>query len=144
MKKYIEYSKEELTDMALHKEKSLNNDRIVIMSNAGQVIYKAEHYDDKQEKLYNLYIVIRDENKSLISIIKSQSAKWDNDHWSLYNPIEYREKDETIKIVQFNKNVQNMLKPFNSQRDDFCYVQMDLQICLRILILKTLLILLIH
>lgn len=101
--------KEELTDMALHKEKSLNNDRIVIMSNAGQVIYKAEHYDDKQEKLYNLYIVIRDENKSLISIIKSESAKWDNDHWSLYNPIEYREKDETIKIVQFNKNVQNIL-----------------------------------
>lgn len=99
----------ELTDIALNKEKSLNNDRIVIMSEEGNVIYKAEHYDDKLEKLFNVIIVLRDEDKNFNTIVTSDSAEWKETYWALQNPIAYSEKDGNIAISYFDRKKQTVL-----------------------------------
>lgn len=101
--------KESLVNEALHKEKSLNNDRIVIMSNEGNVIYKAEHYDNKQEKLFNVLIVFRNEDKTLDSVVKAESAQWKEEYWSLSGAIEYKEENGLIKTDNYDKRKQREL-----------------------------------
>lgn len=83
----------------LQKEKSLNNDKIVVLSENGNLVYKAEFYDDDEKRLNSVYIVLRNEDKSLNSIVRADSAKWDGERWNLVNGIKYTidEDGETIK-----------------------------------------------
>lgn len=89
--------KVELQELVLNKEKSLNNDKIVVMSEKGNIIYKADFYDNSSMRLYTLYIVIRNEDKTLNSIIRADSALWVEDHWKLSGATKYTlQGDELI------------------------------------------------
>ena len=88
-----------LQNSVLQKEKSLNNDRIVIMAEEGNVIYKADFYDDSLQRLYTLYILFRDENKNFTALVYADNAAWQEDHWELNNGIEYKEVDGVFKKV---------------------------------------------
>lgn len=73
----------------LNKEKSLNNDKIVVISDQGNIIYKADFYDNSVMRLYTLYIVIRNDDKTLNSIIRADSALWVDGAWRLSGATKY-------------------------------------------------------
>jgi lipopolysaccharide export system permease protein len=88
--------KVELQDLVLNREKSLNNDKIVVISEKGNIIYKADFYDNSVMRLYSLYIVIRNEDKTLNSIIRADSALWVEDKWRLSGATKYTLADGEI------------------------------------------------
>jgi lipopolysaccharide export system permease protein len=102
-------TKQQMQKEVFHREQSLNNDRIVIMSEEGNIIYKADLYDDKQQRLFGLYIVFRDEDKSLDAIIRADSALWQKDHWVLSGSTEYRVKGNEITTSSVDKKLSSRL-----------------------------------
>ncbi len=88
--------KVELQEISLHREKSLNNDKIVVMSNQGNVVYKADFYDNSTMRLYTVFIVVRNEDKTLNCVIRADSALWMEDHWKLSGSTKYTLKDGQI------------------------------------------------
>lgn len=95
---------EELKSAALREQKNKSNDHIVIMSGNGEKIYKAEYYDDESQRLHRLYVVSRDENRSLKSIIYAPLAIWsaENGHWLTENGIEYLYSGGELKSGSVN------------------------------------------
>ena len=88
--------KVELQEIVLNREKSLNNDKIVVMSDQGNVVYKADFYDNSAMRLYALYIVIRNEDKSLNCVVRADSALWMDDHWKLNGSTKYTFSDGNL------------------------------------------------
>ena len=95
---------EDLKSAALREQKNKSNDHIVIMSGNGEKIYKAEYYDDESQRLHRLYVVSRDENRSLKSIIYAPLAIWsaENGHWLTENGIEYLYSGGELKSGSVN------------------------------------------
>ena len=93
----------------LNKNKTLNNDKIVILSENGNICYKAEFYDDEAKRLTSLYIIIRNEDKTLNSVIRADSAVWREDRWVLSGAIQYTQVDDTIKAVSLSPDVSDRL-----------------------------------
>ena len=85
----------ELQTKLLKEEKSLNNDSIVVISDGGKIIYKADSYEASQHRLYEVIFVFRTEDKKLDSIIQADSAYWNTvaQHWSVSTGIQYTYKD---------------------------------------------------
>ena len=81
--------KTELQETALNKEKSMNNDKIVVLGEGGNLIYKADFYDDEAERLFSLYLVVRNDDKSLKAVVRADSALWREDHWALSGATQY-------------------------------------------------------
>ncbi|MCR5612380.1 LptF/LptG family permease [Treponema sp.] len=81
-----------LKNDALHIEQELNSTNIVIRSEDGLLIYKAEVYEDAVMRLHGVLIVIRTEDKKLEAIVKAPSAQWDKnqERWVLSSPSVYR------------------------------------------------------
>lgn len=77
-------------DIALKKDKNLNNDRIVILSDNARIIYKADLYDDDAKRLSSLFIIIRNDDKTLSSLVRADSASWHENRWLLSGGIEYK------------------------------------------------------
>lgn len=91
--------KTSLQDEALKKQKSMNNDKIIVLSEGGNVIYKADYYDDKNQRLYGIFIVKRDEEKKLRSVLRSDSAFYRDEQWSFVNSTSYTfNSDGTVDI----------------------------------------------
>ena len=95
----------------LQKEKSLNNDKIVVLSENGNLVYKAEFYNDEEKRLTGVYIVIRNGDKSLSSIIRADSARWDGEKWNLSNAVQYKidGDGETIKAGRVDSGISSRL-----------------------------------
>ncbi len=85
-------------ESALNKEKNDNNDNLVVIGDNGNVIYKAEFYNDKEQKLQTLLIVVRNDDKSLRSILRADSAIWNEDEniWNLSASTQYDKIGEEI------------------------------------------------
>lgn len=90
----------------LQREQSLNNENVVIISENGNVIYKAAFFDYSLERLYTLYVVFRDENKNLDSILYAESASWNRDfeRWSISNGIMYTYVDGDLTSSKVNED----------------------------------------
>lgn len=82
----------------LGEEENKNNDKVVVLSESGRMIYKADFYDDVNKRLYALYVVFRNEDKSLDKIVYAETAVWKEDHWSLSNAYVYRVKDGELTV----------------------------------------------
>ncbi|MCR5046003.1 MAG: LptF/LptG family permease [Treponema sp.] len=95
---------EELKTKALRQEKNQSNDNIVIISEDGRKIYKAAYYDDERKSIHQLYVVDRNENRELVSIIYADAAFWDNDdgHWYIQAGVEYIYEDGMLKCGSVN------------------------------------------
>lgn len=81
----------ELKDACLHIEHDSNNSNIVIRSNSGTVIYKADLYEDSVSRLHGVLIIIRNDDGGANSIIKANSAVWNEDEnrWILSSAVKY-------------------------------------------------------
>ena len=85
-----------LQNQLLQKFETKNNDNVIVISDNGKIIYNAARYYEETKRLQNLYIVFRDENKKLLSIVHSELAVWNAEkaHWSLQKAIEYIQTDD--------------------------------------------------
>jgi lipopolysaccharide export system permease protein len=90
--------KTEMQKTVLKQEKNLDNDRIVVLAEGGDIIYKAAEYDNSQERLYDLYLVFRSKDKKLEAIMHADSAVWrtDEKRWKLQNGIQYTYRNKTL------------------------------------------------
>ncbi len=82
----------------LNKETTKNQDNIVILGDRGNIVYKADYYDDNVSRLYTVYIIARNEDKSLQAVIKADSAKWNDDVWMLSNPVQYTPDGDSLSV----------------------------------------------
>ncbi len=89
----------------LNKDKSLNNDKIVILSDNGNICYKADFYDDEAKRLSSLFIIIRNEDKSLNSVVRADSATWRDDHWNLSGSIKYKNENGVISATGLTPDI---------------------------------------
>ena len=101
--------KTKLQDMVLNKEKSLNNEKIVIMAEGGDVVYKADFFDDKAKRLSRLFVIFRREDKTLEAVIWAKNATWKGSSWQLSNAVEYKFADGALKSVSVEKSLEKRL-----------------------------------
>ena len=99
--------KVEMQNQLLKKEQSLNSSRIVVISERGNVVYKADYYDDATKRLTNLFVILRNEDKTLNAIIRAESAQWIDETsdappfeaqgaWLLAGGIQYAVKNDSL------------------------------------------------
>lgn len=90
--------KQELQNLVLKEERSLNNDRIVVLSDASRIIYKAQLYEDAQKRLYDVYFLFRGDDRRLLAVIHADAAVWDDGRgvWRLQNGIQYTWDGSTL------------------------------------------------
>ncbi len=81
--------KETVQSLALQESPSYDNNRIVVLADAGLTVYRSDIYYDEQQRLNNIDIYIRNEDKSLNKIIKADSALWNGETWDLFNAYTY-------------------------------------------------------
>ncbi|MDR1785732.1 MAG: LptF/LptG family permease [Spirochaetaceae bacterium] len=86
--------KVELQNALLGREKSLNSSRIVVISDQGNTVYKADYYDDAARRLSNVFVVLRNEDKTLKAIIRAALAVWTGEQWALTDGIQYVMRSE--------------------------------------------------
>ena len=100
------YSKKvKLQQQVLHKEKSLDNDRIVIMTEEGNLIYKVDHYEANGNRLVGLFVFFRNSDKTFDCLIYAESAVWEDGIWRLRNAKKYSAKETGDKKVLFLSSV---------------------------------------
>lgn len=103
---------EDLKNSSLNIEVEKNNNNIVIRSHDGNIIYKAEYYDDGAQRLSNLLVLFRTEDKKLDNIVKASSAKWNEDenYWDLSNIICYHYgENEELSYSYLEKEKEKLL-----------------------------------
>lgn len=90
---------DELKASALHQSKNIISDHVVLISDNGKKIYKADFYDDELKELRRLYVVVRGEQKELLSIIIADYALWNDKekYWTTQNGWEYKYEDGVLK-----------------------------------------------
>lgn len=94
--------KNQLQDLLLKKVTNENNNDVIVISNNGTVIYKADRYIESRKRLQHAYFLFRDKDKKLQAIIYSQIAEWDteNNIWRLDSPIQYVPDGNGIIVVE--------------------------------------------
>ena len=95
---------DELKTKALRQQKNQSNDHIVIISEDGRKVYKAEYYDDERRQIHQLFVVDRNENKELSSIIYAPLASWSqaDRHWMTEKGVEYTYENGELKSGSVN------------------------------------------
>ncbi|WP_303920425.1 LptF/LptG family permease [Treponema berlinense] len=101
--------KVELQEIVLNKEKDLNNNKIVVMSEQGNVVYKADFFDNSTRRLNSLYIVIRNEDKTLNCVVRADSALWVEDHWKLSGSTKYTLEEGNLVSSEVDAQTLSML-----------------------------------
>lgn len=81
--------KTELQAQLLNQQQSLNNDRIVIIADQGRVVYRADYYNDAEQRLVGLLVIFRNQQKNLERIVRSNSALWKEGYWECSEATEY-------------------------------------------------------
>lgn len=103
--------KVKLQNQLLQKFESENNDNVIVISDNGKIIYNASRYFEETKRLQNVYIVFRDEDKKLISVVHADLGMWDFDarHWRLQNTVEYVQQDGRFVTRTFDTSNEEML-----------------------------------
>ena len=114
---YFEYNlvvdtyakKVSLQEKVLNKSQSYNKERILVISENGNLIYKADYYDDELKRLFSVLLLFRDEQRNVDTIVYSDSALWDEGHWVLSNERCYALKDNSYEITSLPLEKAEML-----------------------------------
>jgi lipopolysaccharide export system permease protein len=82
--------KNELSRRFLRQQQTAeSNADIVIKAKNGQIIYSVDYYDHAAKILNGVSIVEQNAQGEFVSLIRSQRATWNDEHWNLVNPIIY-------------------------------------------------------
>ena len=92
--------KVEFQNKLLKVTESKDNNNVVIISDAGLTVYKADYYDDTNQRLYGLVVVSRNEDRSLSRIVYGSSAVWNetSGYWKLSDGVVYRYSDGNVSV----------------------------------------------
>ncbi len=74
---------------ALNEATSFDNNRIVVLADGGNTIYRSDSYNDVQKRLTNISIYIRNSDKTLNKIVRADSALWNGSSWDFSNASTY-------------------------------------------------------
>lgn len=75
--------KNELTRKLTKQETTLNNSNITIIGERGQVVYSVGYFNDQNQTLSSVLVIIRDKSMNIVRRIDAQWAEWVEDHWVL-------------------------------------------------------------
>lgn len=78
-----------LQNELLGQTQSLDNNRIVIIADAGYIVYKADYYNNARQSLTNPLVVFRNKDASLNAVVSAEEAMWNGAHWELSNGVQY-------------------------------------------------------
>lgn len=92
------HQKNELQNALLGDEPNKNTSNAVVICDGGRTVYKAVLYDAKFQILHVLFVVSRDENNHVTSILRAQNATWKEDHWEPYNAVLYKVNDGKVSV----------------------------------------------
>lgn len=118
--------KNKLQNQLISKSTSENNNNVVVISENGQVVYKAKKYTEATKKLTNVYFIFRDEDKQLESIIYAASATWNSDIqlWLPERPVEYlKQNDEIIVVSAETRFLERLTESYEIFRKNIVDVQ---------------------
>lgn len=118
--------KQSLQNSILNVHSDKDNNNIVVLTESGNLVYLADYYDDNDSRLYNLSLVLRDDDKSLDSIVNASSAVWDEDlaHWRLQNATQYSLREKQISISGVPDNFEERLtEPASTFRNNTVSVE---------------------
>ncbi len=116
--------KTSLQNQVLHKEQSLNNNKIVVMAEEGHLIYKADYYDDSVKRLYSVYILFRTEDSQFDALITADSAVWQDNLWELAGGKCYQKKDGKIQIGEVDfEYIKRLVEPPETFRNNTVSVE---------------------
>lgn len=101
--------KQQLQNHVLHRDQALDNERIVIIAEEGEIIYKIDQYEDNEKKMTGIYIVFRNKESTLDAIIRADNALWQQDHWTLHGAVEYKIEGEQLKAYSLEAKYRAML-----------------------------------
>ncbi len=82
-----------LQESALHKEKNYNNTDVVVLSEGGKIVYKAEFFDSKNNLLFSLFVLYRGNGKDFDGLLYADTAEWQYDHWNIGKSTFYKKKN---------------------------------------------------
>jgi lipopolysaccharide export system permease protein len=108
-----------MQEEVLHKKKSLNNEDVIVIAEAGRLIYNVGFYDSELKRIYQTYVIFRNDDMTLDGIAYIDTGLWISDqeepeeenkvknfseesgHWEISNTSFYQMKDgqyETRKL----------------------------------------------
>ncbi|MCR5318339.1 MAG: LptF/LptG family permease [Treponema sp.] len=99
--------KVKMQEFVLHKEKSLNNDNIVVMSDGGRIVWKASNYNEEGMTLSDIYILFRNQDKSFDCLIYAPFALWGESVWLLPDATLYK-RDEKSGFLVFSPDEKHL------------------------------------
>ncbi len=70
---------DEMQAEVLHKKKSLNNEDVIVISDSGKIIYNVGFYDSEVERIYQTFVIFRNDDMTLDAIAYIDSASWVKD-----------------------------------------------------------------
>ncbi len=85
----VEYSNE-----LLQKNGSKSHSNVAVMANDGRIVYRADYYDDANETLQGISIIVRDNTMKPIAHYEAMQAKWQNGSWRLLEVRAFELKDK--------------------------------------------------
>ena len=92
------HQKNELQNTLLGTQPLKNASNAVVICDGGRTVYRALMYDANMQILYVVYVVSRDENNHVTSILRAQSALWQEDHWKINDGVLYDVKDGKVTL----------------------------------------------
>lgn len=100
-----------LQDTLLNKRKNENNTDVIVLSDNGKIIYKANRYTESNKRLQHVYFLFRDENKQFQALIFADVALWNEEskHWDLQNPIQYVQSEQGFDMVPVSSEFVDLL-----------------------------------
>ncbi len=92
--------KVEFQNSLLNVTESKDNNDVVIISKGGHTVYKADYYDDMNQRLYGLIVVHRNDDMSLDSIVYGSSAQWSEElgYWRIADGVVYNYEDGKLIV----------------------------------------------
>ncbi|MDR0313587.1 MAG: LptF/LptG family permease [Treponema sp.] len=90
--------KNELSEILLHQERTENNSDIVIRARNGSLIYSVDFLDTNTNSLNGIFIIEKDEDGHLVSLIRAHRAYWTGEYWEFVNAVIYEWKDSFFRV----------------------------------------------
>ncbi len=101
---------DEMQAEVLHKKKSLNNEDVIVISDSGKIIYNVGFYDSEVERIYQTYVIFRNDDMTLDAIAYIDSGSWIKDEV----PVEENVTENNLQNSQvFSEEESSSLKNQN-------------------------------
>lgn len=103
--------KQTLQSTLLEEQKDANNENVVVLSENSKIIYKAKRYRDEQKRLETLYVIFRNQENTLDTIIYARNALWDEEakKWRLEDAVQYTKMNDGVEIVPLSNDYTDRL-----------------------------------